>query len=167
MRFNSDSLPYVQILTACFLLYRHFLPFIESNKNKKQTTNNNGVLMRGLQSALRDEPSLYPIQFSGRSLFQSLRPCSHYTGQLLRLHENHTRQGFLSHTNFKVVLAARFLWRREKAAAPISKVESHRQDRCSYHTRWLFESARKTIWQSVNVALIFGQRRFQISLTSK
>ena len=69
MRFNSDSLSYVQILTACFLLYRHFPPLIQSNKNKKQTTNNNGVLMRGLESALRDEPSLYPIQFSGRSLF--------------------------------------------------------------------------------------------------
>ena len=69
MRFNSDSLSYVQILTACFLLYIHFLPFIQSNKNKQQTTNNNGVLMRGLEIALRDEPSLYPIQFSGRSLF--------------------------------------------------------------------------------------------------
>ena len=39
-------------------------------------------------------------------------------------------------------------------AAPISKVESHISDRCSYFTGQLFESARTAIQYIVNSALV-------------
>ena len=78
-----------------------------------------------------------------------LRLCSHYTGLLLRMHENHTGYGFCSQKNsdFGAISVT-----KRSCAASIFKVESHISDSCSYHTQQLFASLRKTIQYSVNIA---------------
>ena len=59
------------------------------------------------------------------------RLCSHYTGLLLRMHENHTGYGFCSQRNgdFGAISVT-----KRSCAASIFKVESHISNRCSYHT---------------------------------
>ena len=77
------------------------------------------------------------------------RLCSHYTGLLLRMHENHTGYGFCSQKNsdFGAISVT-----KRSCAASIFNVESHISNRCSYHTQQLFASLRKTIQYSVNIA---------------
>ena len=105
---------------------------------------------QGFCSHIRTVISAQYIQLRGRicaALISKLEShisdrCSYYTtGQLLRRRENHTGQGFCSHT--RTVISAQYIQLRERSCAvPISKAESHISDRCSHSCRY-----------SVNIAL--------------
>lgn len=69
------------------------------------------------------------------------RPCAQYIGKLLRRHENYTGyQGFcFIHTDGD---SSHISVTKRSCTRPISKVESHKSDRCSYYTQQYQNSLR-------------------------
>ena len=98
----------------------------------------------GLQSdlfALVNKKTQLDFSFLEQAL-EHLRLCSHHTRKLLSRHENHTRQGFCSHT---------FLYRRVGANNRINTVIRRRWRRGILNYLLYVEAISSTTWQGGHV----------------
>ena len=98
----------------------------------------------GLQSdlfALVNKKTQLDFSFLEQAL-EHLRLCSHHTRKLLSRHENHTRQGFCSHT---------FLYRRVEANNRINTVIRRRWRRGILNYLLYVEAISSTTWQGGHV----------------